>query len=58
MGTDDAHGRTRGDHDRGLNKGRHIVEAISALDDILTRMDEVRTTSRTLMRHIRSWDRQ
>ena len=39
-----------------LNKGPHIVDAIRALDDILARMNEVQTKSRTLMRHIHSWD--
>jgi pyruvate kinase len=39
-----------------LNKGPHIIEAIRALDDILARMGEVQTKSRTLMRHIHSWD--
>jgi pyruvate kinase len=39
-----------------LNKGPHITEAIRTLDDILARMDEVQTKSRTLMRHIHSWD--
>jgi pyruvate kinase len=41
-----------------LNKGPHILEAIRALDDILARMDEVQRKSRTLMRHIHSWDLQ
>jgi pyruvate kinase len=41
-----------------LNKGPHILEAITALDDILARMDEVQHKSRTLMRHIHSWDAQ
>lgn len=39
-----------------LNKGPHIVDAIRGLDDILTRMGQVQTKSRTLMRHIHSWD--
>lgn len=39
-----------------LNKGPHITDAIRALDDILARMGEVQTKSRTLMRHIHSWD--
>nr|WP_275411791.1 pyruvate kinase [Actinoplanes humidus] len=39
-----------------LNKGPHITEAIQTLDDILARMDEVQTKSRTLMRYIHSWD--
>ena len=41
-----------------LNKGPHITDAIRALDEILDRMDEVQTKSRTLMRHIHSWDDQ
>ena len=41
-----------------LNKGPYILEAIRALDDILARMDEVQRKSRTLMRHIHSWDAQ
>ena len=41
-----------------LNKGPHINDAIRTLDDILARMDEVQTKSRTLMRHIHSWDAQ
>jgi pyruvate kinase len=41
-----------------LNKGPHVVEAIRALDDILARMDQVQHKSRTLMRHIHSWDIQ
>ena len=39
-----------------LNKGPHIVDAIRGLDDILVRMGQVQTRSRTLMRHIHSWD--
>jgi len=41
-----------------LNKGPHILEAIRALDVILARMGEVQRKSRTLMRHIHSWDTQ
>ena len=41
-----------------LNKGPYIVDAISALNDILNRMENVQTKSRTLMRHIHSWDSQ
>ena len=41
-----------------LNKGPHIIEAIQVLDDILARMGEVQRKSRTLMRHIHSWDAQ
>lgn len=39
-----------------LNKGPHITDAIRALDDILARVGKVQTKSRTLMRHIHSWD--
>jgi pyruvate kinase len=39
-----------------LNKGPHIDDAIRALDDILARMGQVQTKSRTMMRHIHSWD--
>lgn len=39
-----------------LNKGPYITDAIRALDDILDRMGHVQTKSRTLMRHIHSWD--
>jgi pyruvate kinase len=39
-----------------LNKGPHILQAITTLDDILARMDQVQRKSRTLMRHIHSWD--
>jgi pyruvate kinase len=41
-----------------LNKGPHITDAIRTLDDILERMGEVQHKSRTLMRHIHSWDGQ
>ena len=41
-----------------LNKGPHVADAIRTLDDILVRMDQVQTKSRTLMRHIHSWDTQ
>jgi pyruvate kinase len=41
-----------------LNKGPHILDAITALDDILARMGRVQRKSRTLMRHIHSWDGQ
>jgi pyruvate kinase len=41
-----------------LNKGPFIREAITALDDILTRMGAVQRKSRTLSRRIRSWDDQ
>ena len=39
-----------------LNKGPHITDAIRALDDILERMGESQTKSRSLMRHVHSWD--
>ena len=39
-----------------LNKGPHVALAIAALDDILLRMTAVQRKSRTLMRHIHSWD--
>ena len=39
-----------------LNKGPHVVHAIRTLDGILARMNEVQRKSRTLMRHIHSWD--
>ena len=41
-----------------LNKGPHIPESIQALDDILKRVSEDQQKSRTLMRHIHSWDHQ
>jgi pyruvate kinase len=41
-----------------LNKGPHVLDAIHALHDILARMGEVQHKSRTLMRHIHSWDAQ
>ena len=41
-----------------LNKGPNMLDAIRVLDDILARMDEVQHKSRTLMRHIHSWDAQ
>jgi pyruvate kinase len=41
-----------------LNKGPHIVEAITALDAILDRVAQVQRKSRTLMRRIHSWDGQ
>ena len=41
-----------------LNKGPHVTDAISALDDILGRMGEVQRKSRTLMRRVHSWDGQ
>lgn len=40
-----------------LNKGPHIVEAIRALDDILTRMHGHLHKKRFLLRALRSWDR-
>lgn len=41
-----------------LNKGPHVVEAISVLDAILERMAGVQRKSRTLMRQIHSWEDQ
>jgi pyruvate kinase len=41
-----------------LNKGPHIPEAITALDEIVNRMGEVQRKSRTLLRRIHSWDGQ
>jgi hypothetical protein len=35
-----------------------MLDAIRVLDDILARMDEVQHKSRTLMRHVHSWDAQ
>lgn len=40
-----------------LNKGPHIIEAIRALDDILTRMHGHLHKKRFLLRALRSWDR-
>jgi len=39
-----------------LNKGPHIISAIRTLDRILVRMGATQHKSRTLMRHIHSWD--
>ncbi len=39
-----------------LNKGPHVLDAIRTLNDILARMNQVQRKSRTLMRHIHSWD--
>ncbi|MGJ7440338.1 pyruvate kinase [Aquipuribacter sp. MA13-6] len=39
-----------------LNKGPHVTLAIATLADILARMGVVQRKSRTLMRHIHSWD--
>ena len=39
-----------------LNKGPHIIETIATLDRILVRMGATQHKSRTLMRHIHSWD--
>ena len=39
-----------------LNKGPYVGLAIAVLDDILLRMGVVQRKSRTLMRHIHSWD--
>jgi pyruvate kinase len=38
-----------------LNKGRHIVQAIATLDDILRRMAEHQSKKRQLLRPLRSW---
>ncbi len=40
-----------------LNKGPHIIETIATLDRILVRMGATQHKSRTLMRHIHSWDK-
>lgn len=40
-----------------LNKGPHIPEAIRALDDILTRMNQHLRKKRPLLRKLRSWER-
>ena len=39
-----------------LNKGPHIVEAIHALDSILTRMQHHQQKKRSLLRRLRAWD--
>ncbi len=39
-----------------LNKGPHISEAISALDSILTRMQDHQDKKRSLLRRLRAWD--
>jgi pyruvate kinase len=41
-----------------LNKGPHMPEAIKTLDDILARMGQAQHKSRTLLRHVHSWDDQ
>jgi pyruvate kinase len=41
-----------------LNKGPHIVDAITSLDHILNRVGAVQQKTRTLMRRIHSWDGQ
>jgi pyruvate kinase len=38
-----------------LNKGPHIEEAVSALDDILRRMDEHQSKKTPQLRALRSW---
>lgn len=38
-----------------LNKGPHVVAAVSMLDDILTRMTGHQHKKRTLLRRLRSW---
>jgi hypothetical protein len=40
-----------------LNKGPYITQAISALDSILTRMNDHQDKKRSLLRRLRSWDR-
>ena len=40
-----------------LNKGRHILDAIRALDDILRRMQAHQSKKRPLMRALKSWAR-
>ena len=39
-----------------LNKGPHILDAITVLDSILQRMDKVQRNGRTPLRHIHSCD--
>ena len=39
-----------------LNKGPHVVDAISMLDDILQRMQAHQSKKRPLLRALRSWD--
>ena len=39
-----------------LNKGPHIFEAISALDSILSRMQDHQDKKRSLLRRLRAWD--
>ncbi|GAA1465017.1 pyruvate kinase [Microbacterium thalassium] len=41
-----------------LNKGPHIPEAIRALDDILTRMNQHLRKKRPLLRKLQSWERE
>jgi pyruvate kinase len=38
-----------------LNKGPHILEAITALDSILHRMKRHQTKKQSLLRRLRSW---
>jgi pyruvate kinase len=40
-----------------LNKGPYIVEAIAALDSILSRMHDHQDKKRSLLRQLRAWDR-
>jgi pyruvate kinase len=39
-----------------LNKGPHIAEAISALDSILSRVQDHQDKKRSLLRRLRAWD--
>ncbi len=38
-----------------LNKGPHVLEAVSALDDILRRMQAHQNKKRSLLRELHSW---
>jgi len=38
-----------------LNKGPHILDAVSALDDILRRMEEHQSKKTAQLRALRSW---
>jgi pyruvate kinase len=39
-----------------LNKGPYIVDAIAALDDILTRMADHQRKNRSLLRQLKAWN--
>lgn len=39
-----------------LNKGEHVVDAITALDAILSRMQDHQHKKRSLLRRLRAWD--